>query len=114
MRCVYIEVSAETLPFLESSIIYRYRKAVNCFLCVSPRIKNLSICSFEIKMVKVSRKHKIYLIDFGEIYCGNKTGNPVRVVSLHLAFSGGQSQCRIWLVGIHGIVAVMIHFDGST
>ena len=31
-------------------------------------------------------------------YCGNKTGNPNRVVSLHLARSGSQSQCRIWFL----------------
>ena len=28
-------------------------------------------------------------------YCGNKTGNPERAVSLHLARSGGQSQSRL-------------------
>ena len=31
-------------------------------------------------------------------YCGNKTGNPERAVSLHLARSGGQSQRRIWFI----------------
>ena len=31
-----------------------------------------------------------------KFYCGNKTGNPKRAVSLHLACLGNQSQCRIW------------------
>ena len=31
-------------------------------------------------------------------YCGNKTGNPERAVSLHLARSGSQSQRGIWFI----------------
>ena len=31
-------------------------------------------------------------------YCGNKTGNPERALSLHLARSGSQSQRRIWFI----------------
>ena len=31
-------------------------------------------------------------------YCGNKTGNPERAVSLHLARSGSQSQRGIWFM----------------
>ena len=31
-------------------------------------------------------------------YWGNKTGNPEWAVSLHLAHSGSQSQCRIWFI----------------
>ena len=31
-------------------------------------------------------------------YCGNKTGNPERPVSLHLARSGSQSQRGIWFI----------------
>ena len=31
-------------------------------------------------------------------YCGNKTGNPERAVSLHLARSGSQSQRGVWFI----------------
>ena len=31
-------------------------------------------------------------------YCGNKTGNPERAVSLHLAPLGSQSQREIWFI----------------
>ena len=31
-------------------------------------------------------------------YCGNKTGNPERAVSLHFARSGRQSQHGIWFI----------------
>ena len=33
-----------------------------------------------------------------QCYCGNKTCNPERAVSLHLACSGSQSQRGIWLI----------------
>ena len=36
-------------------------------------------------------------------YCGNKMGNPERVVSLHFAPSGSQWQRRIWFIlSAHG------------
>ena len=46
--------------------------------------------------------------------CGNKTGNPERAVSLHLARSGNQSQREIWFIlpargACHIINVVIVH-----
>ena len=51
---------------------------------------------------------------WAKFYCGNKTGNPERAVSLHLACSGGQSQRGIrFILPAHGashtIIAVSIN-----
>ena len=45
-----------------------------------------------------SRKLSASAWSSAKCYCGNKTGNSERAVSLHLDRSGRQSQCRIWFI----------------
>ena len=44
------------------------------------------------------RKLSCTRLDFGETYCGNKTGNPERAIWAHLARSGSQSEHRTRLI----------------
>ena len=54
--------------------------------------------SFLSRKIFCERKLSCTAWTSAKCYCGNKTGNPERAVSLHIARSGSQSQREIWFI----------------
>ena len=78
------------------------RKSDNAFrfsrLLVPPRQKNHRKSFYCLGKCFAKENFRAPAWTSAKWYCVNKTGNPERAVSLHLARSGSQSRRRIWFI----------------